>query len=525
MSELAEAEAIVRQDEMEGLRQRVAGLESELAMVYTSTSWRLTALLRGVSHTMHWLLRSARFSLLLTWWLATGQFGKAGRILLPLYGRYVPSGLKERIPRRLRNKVRQRLAQEEDLERIRPQLLGGGRLSLSAGKAVSGAPTVYALRSIRFRALEPLRTYQAPHHGPRVTIVTDSINSGSLYGGVATAIVFAALLARRLSADLRLVTRTEPAVTANLGMVLRTHGVPWSGNVEFLYSPPDDGGRDVPMSGEDLFLTTSWWTTRSARGAVPPNQIVYLVQEDERAFYPAGDDYLLCGETLSDPEIFYAVNSTILFGHLQSIGMVPSGTAFEPAFPSTIYYVDPTREKDRRKNFFFYARPNNLRNLFWRGLEAVAVAVEEGVLDPEQWDFYFVGKDAPELTLPRRVQPQVINNLPWPEYTALVRRIDVGLSLMYAPHASYPPFDLAASGGVVVTNRYGPKQDLSCYSPNILCVEPSVPALVAALRKAVALAENPVLRAANAARFAMPRDWATTLGPVLDRITSRRAGG
>ena len=63
----------------------------------------------------------------------------------------------------------------------------------------------------RFGALEPLRTYEAPHHGLRVTIVTDSISSGSLYGGVATAIILGALLARRLDAGLRLVTRDRAA--------------------------------------------------------------------------------------------------------------------------------------------------------------------------------------------------------------------------------------------------------------------------------------------------------------------------
>ena len=386
-------------------------------------------------------------------------------------------------------------------------------------------PTYDELFKKRFGALEPLRTYEAPHHGPRVTIVTDSINSAS-YDGLETAIILGTLLARRLDAGLRLVTRTEPPIAENIGMILRTHGVSWTGNVDCLYSPPGSGGRDVPTSREDLFLTTSWWTTHATRRAVPPARIVYVLGEDERMFYPRGDEHLLCAETLTDPEIFYAVNSEILFSHLQSEGLAPGGMAFQPAFPSVAYYSERQPEERGRRRFFFYARPNSVRNLYWRGIAAIANAVEEGVLDPENWDFYFVGKDAPELVLPGAVRPQIINDATREEYLKIVRGVDVGLSLIYSPYPSYPPFDLAASGAVVVTNRFGvAKTDLSGYSPNILCVEPSVPGLVAGLRRAVALAEDQAPRTANAAKFGMPRDWSTALAPILDYLAARRSRG
>jgi hypothetical protein len=96
---------------------------------------------------------------------------------------------------------------------------------------------------------------------------------------------------------------------------------------------------------------------------------------------------------------------------------------------------------------------------------------------------------------------------------------------MYTPHPSYPPFDLAASGAVVVTNWFGPKVDLSRFSPNILCVDPSVPGLLAGLRQAVALAADRPTRAANATEFGMPRDWATALAPILDHVAERRLKG
>jgi hypothetical protein len=243
-------------------------------------------------------------------------------------------------------------------------------------------------------------------------------------------------------------------------------------------------------------------------------------------FYPMGDEQLLCAETLTDPEIFYAVNSEILFSHLKSEGMAPGGVAFEPAFPSVAYYSERQAEEGGRRRFLFYARPNNLRNLYWRGIAAIASAIEEGVLEPDNWDFYFVGKDVPEQVLPGGVRPRIMNDAPLEEYVRIVRRADVGLSLIYTPHPSYPPFDLAASGAVVVTNRFGAaKPDLGRYSPNLLCVEPSLSGLVAGLRRAVALAEDQATRAANAARFAMPRDWVTAVAPILDYMAARHSRG
>jgi len=79
---------------------------------------------------------------------------------------------------------------------------------------------------------------------------------------------------------------------------------------------------------------------------------------------------------------------------------------------------------------------------------------------------------------------------------------------------------------VVVTNRFGAaNMDLNRYSPNILCVEPSVSGIVAGLRRAVALAEDEATRAANAAKFGMPRDWPTALAPILDYLATRFSRG
>jgi len=89
---------------------------------------------------------------------------------------------------------------------------------------------------------------------------------------------------------------------------------------------------------------------------------------------------------------------------------------------------------------------------------------------------------------------------------------------MYSPHPSYPPLDLAASGAVVVTNRFAGKTSLEHYSPNILCADLDRDALVRRLAEGAELAADASARAANLARSRFERDWSTALAPVLDRL-------
>jgi hypothetical protein len=200
---------------------------------------------------------------------------------------------------------------------------------------------------------------------------------------------------------------------------------------------------------------------------------------------------------------------------------------FEPAFPESHYFPafgngDVAAAK---KRFFFYARPDNLRNLYWRGLQAIVASLEEGVLSHDQWDFHFVGRLIDDVVLPGNVRPHISENLSWAEYAALVRHMDLGLCLMDTPHPSYPPLDLAASGAVVVTNRHGVKQSLSHYSPNIFCAESSVEGLKNELVKAAQLAGDYQTRLANYSRNRIARDWSVTLEPVVtalfEKFTSR----
>ncbi len=126
-----------------------------------------------------------------------------------------------------------------------------------------------------------------PGDAPRVTLVTDSTSASSLSGGIATALVTAALLARHLGARLRVITLTDPPEPGNVAAVLATHRVPWTGDVEFVDAGPRRK-EEVAVGDHELFLTTSWWSTRCVLPIVDPTRVVYLLQEDERMLGASG---------------------------------------------------------------------------------------------------------------------------------------------------------------------------------------------------------------------------------------------
>jgi hypothetical protein len=385
--------------------------------------------------------------------------------------------------------------------------------------AYSGPMQVADALRHHFPALQPLRMFFVPGTPRRLTMITDSINKGHLYGGVGTAMILSSVLASKLDASLRIVTRNEPPEQANFQKLISLHGIPWKQNIDFRYVNVMDNSNEIDFGEEEIFLTTSWWTTWSVKQAVGPRRIVYLLQEDERMFYPAGDEQACCEEIIGDKEIKFVINSQLLYDHFVADGfnnIRTNGSWFEPAFPRSQYYLESTRNGSKL-NFFFYARPHNLRNLYYRGLEVVNSALEQGIITPDEWDVYFVGKNLTDnIVLARSVHPKILQNLEWADYVELTRKIDVGLSLMSSPHPSYPPLDLAASGAVVVTNRYGRKTSLERYSKNIICVENSVKDLVGGIAYAVERANDWPARNESYVNSGLLRDWTLSFDRVLN---------
>lgn len=369
-----------------------------------------------------------------------------------------------------------------------------------------------------------MRTIETPDSRPRVSIVTCSVGRGSLFGGTGTSLVLGALLANRLGANLRLITRSEPPDPAPVHEVLTANRISLCGSLETAFAPTE-GGDPVSISPHDLFLSTAWWNTRRLLRSIPRSQLIGIVQEDERMFYHYGDERLLCAETLAEGGFPVVINTEQLYRHLVDgpeplANLKNDGLWFEPAFPASAQ-PRAARVAGAKRRFFFYARPGMPRNLFWRGVEALAAAIEARVFSPDEWEFHWLGTDIPPVSLPHGVMPIVGQCLSWSDYQRLVRSMDAGFSLMYTPHPSYPPLDLAASGAAVLTNEHPGKADLSHYSKNILVAKPALESLVEGLARLAALARDDKARAENRATDRIARDWAVSFRSVLDRLVER----
>lgn len=485
--------------EIEGMRTRVAAIES-------STFWRASKPARAFAANLptpirRRLLRLARAG----YWAATPH----------------------RIPARIAFLREQKNNQTQSPLNLIDLPYQSTTIVNTTGLAANIPPAASTRSMIREHCANwgPLPVFKDRSSAPTLTVLTDSVDANHLFGGVGTALIVGALAARRLNARLRLVTRHAAPDPAALGEIIRAHGIKFDGPTDFVHMPVGDD-TPLPIGSEDTILTTSWWGTRAALGAIDPARILYLLQEDERMFYPFGDSRLRCAETLSDPNLHVLINTRMLFDHLaDGPDCLPllrkRGYWFEPAFPA---FSKPSVAKPRpeKKNFFFYARPNNDRNLYWRGLEVIDKVMREGLLPASEWNIHFVGRELPDMELPGGVRPQVWAKLPWSKYAELMSEMDLGLSLMDTPHPSYPPLDLAASGAVVVTNTHGPKTSMEQWSRNILAVPSSVIALAEALHQGAKLAEDMQQRVDNCAADNIARDWEATLTPALDWFLAKR---
>ena len=189
--------------------------------------------------------------------------------------------------------------------------------------------------------IAPLQVFTVPGDAPRVSVVTDSA-AITLLDGAGSALAIAALLARHLGARLRLITLTGQPDVAAVGPVLAAHGIAWTDDMEFVQTGPERQDP-LPLGDGELFLTTSWRSTRGLLPIAAPGQLVYFLQEDERMLDTAVDDEGHCVETLSNPHIRFIVKSRQLFDRLtQGPDSLPNilanGVWFEP--PSTGGHAD-----------------------------------------------------------------------------------------------------------------------------------------------------------------------------------------
>lgn len=295
----------------------------------------------------------------------------------------------------------------------------------------------------------------------------------------------------------------------------------------------------LAVSPDDLVMA-SFWTTAHQSAALLAHtrarRFLYLIQDFEPAFYPWSSRYAQALATYSLP--FHAiVNEATLadflaenrHGHFADPAFRASCTVFEPALDRTVFRPagpphDPGAARDRPRRLLVYARPSNPRNLLEIAVAALRRAVADEVI-PASWEVLAIGARGSLPPVPLG-GGRVMREAPWRDYAGyaeLLRSSDVLLCPMLSPHTSYPVLEMAASGGLAVTNHFGTKsaERLAALSPNILPVAPSLDGFVDGIAAAVRLVHAGY---DHTAPVALPATWEESLAGVHDLVLGLMGG-
>ena len=173
------------------------------------------------------------------------------------------------------------------------------------------------------------------------------------------------------------------------------------------------------------------------------------------------------------------------------------------------------------RRLLFYARPepHAARNMFELGVLGLARALSEGAF-AGHWEFNGIGSTRRGRVALGRSSMRLLPRSDQSTYAELLRGHDVGLALMYTPHPSLVPIEMAAAGMVVVTNGFENKDAaaMRAISSNISAVAPTIEGVAAGLAAAAARAGDAAARAAGA-EVNWARGWEEAFpDPLLDRI-------
>lgn len=387
------------------------------------------------------------------------------------------------------------------------------------------------------RKVAPLRWRVADDAPRRVNLLIPSIDLDHFFGGYIAKFNLARRLAQR-GLRVRIVT-VDPVgpLPADWRRRIESYaGLEGLGDAVEVAFGRESGGLEC--SRGDGFIATTWWTALIAAAAlheVDATRFVYLIQEYEPFTFAMGTYAALAAASYDSPH-FAVFSSELLRGYFRAhaIGVYAAGT--EPgdrdsvAFQNAITRLPPVTAEElaRRgtRRLLFYARPeaHAARNMFELGVLALARATGDGTF-AGGWELNGVGAvrggggrialgtGAAVRLLPRRDQVG---------YAELLRGHDVGLALMYTPHPSLVPLEMASAGMVTVTNSFENKtaKAMAAISSNLITVAPTVDGVAAGLRAAAAQVADADARAAGAAV-----DWSTSWADsfpdaLVDRIAA-----
>ncbi len=419
-----------------------------------------------------------------------------------------------------------------------PARLGGNALvpPLRAQRAVaSPLPSHQGARTL-FEKIEPLELDIRDGAPERVNLLVPTIDLEHFFGGYIAKLNLARRLADRgLRVRLVTVDPTPPLPRSWQRQVESYSGL--TGVFDQLEVSFAREQAPLEVSPEDRFIATTWWTAHIARDAVASlhgTRFLYLIQEYEPFTFPMGAFAALAGQSYALPH--YALFSTeLLRGYFRAHGLgvfsegVETGERASAAFDNAITPVEAPTEAEMAaregRRLLFYGRPEShaSRNMFELGVLALARAVFEGTLGPS-WELHGVGgvEASEPIDLGDGTMLEMLPRRSQETYAGLLRSHDVGLALMYTPHPSLVPIEMASAGMLTVTNSFENKTaaEMAAISSNLITAEPSLHGVEAGLREAIAGVED-FARRRRGSEVRWSSDWDDSFDDeLIDRLAS-----
>ena len=174
--------------------------------------------------------------------------------------------------------------------------------------------------SRRYPGMKPLQLVTTAMRKPTINLVIDCITEENQSGDAAVPLIFSTLMSKRIDMPLRIISRTKRPQKRYFGAALKKAGLTYDKDVEFIFSDPMIVEELFLINNNDLFITTSWWTTKSIMDSFAKEKMIYLILENEEKLSSPGKEVEICLEVMKDEEINIVIKSEQLFDQLMSEG-------------------------------------------------------------------------------------------------------------------------------------------------------------------------------------------------------------
>lgn len=365
-------------------------------------------------------------------------------------------------------------------------------------------PAVALWRSIK-KDLIPTAEGDIPEIGPigaradskdngklRLNLITPSVDSAHVFGGISTAIKFFEELRAELGCEARIIS-TDASIIESSSVLSKDYKVipadKDSDEPMQAVSFNDRFGKTVPVRRRDVFMATAWWTAYNIREVIGWQKkelgvdlpLLYMVQDYEPGFYPWSSRYMLADSTYRlDVPTYAVVNSGILKEFFDKNGYAfDKAWSFEPVLNDKLaaYLPKDGETVEKKKQILVYGRPSIDRNAFALVVESLK-AWARSFPNAKEWEIYSAGESHNPVELGECCVLRSLGKLSLEGYAKQMLGTHAGLSLMVSPHPSYPPLEMSTFGIKTVTNGYANK-DLNGFNDNLIGVTDCAPRVIA----------------------------------------------